>query len=189
MEICVGWSKFKQRCVAQRYLSYTMCMSVHNQAGDGDNCVLFVILFFRWSHQLWRVSRGLGQEAVSRRAGEGRPGLHLLLWQRDLRCKFVLGTVYWRAGCGAERETSSFVAKCVKGNCAQCWDLTVKTVSCVTAKIFCTKFRKWTWSLWPVVTSLRQQLRFDSNLWPPLKGGILWLSHQLRLHGFNLCTC
>lgn len=86
-------------------------------------------------------------------------------------------------------KPSSFVAKCVKGNCAQCWDLTVKTVSCVTAKIFCTKFRKWTWSLWPVVTSLRQQLRFDSNLWPPLKGGILWLSHQLRLHGFNLCTC
>lgn len=28
---------------------------------------------------------------MSRRAGEGGPGLHLLLWQRDLRCKFVSG--------------------------------------------------------------------------------------------------
>ena len=28
---------------------------------------------------------------MSGRAGEGGPGLHLLLWQRDLRCKLISG--------------------------------------------------------------------------------------------------
>lgn len=42
----------------------------------------------RWSHQLWHLSGGLGQDSVSGLAREGRPEYDLLLRQWDLRCKW-----------------------------------------------------------------------------------------------------
>lgn len=53
---------------------------------------------------------------MSRFAGEWRPGHYLLLWQRDLRCKFILGNVYTRAG-RRERETLFLYFSLCTGTC------------------------------------------------------------------------